>query len=78
MRDLLAAFDIPADRPADVSDGYAYLQNRTLGVELTFKTADALAHWVPPRADAADALVLVNIRVYGEGSTCVSPTRGNP
>ena len=77
LRDLLASFDLPADTPPDVSDGYAYLQNPSLGIEITFKSADELAHWVPPRAYPKDALVLINIRIYGEASETFTPFAGD-
>jgi hypothetical protein len=74
VRDLVAAFAIkgmPALKPDDLT---CFLENYTLGVELTFRVADALVVRLrdyPPRA-----LALHNIRFYGAGSRTHAPFTG--
>lgn len=63
VRKLVAAFGIDGKPVLKRGDLTAFLHNRPLGVELTFRTADALD--VPLRDYAPGALVLSNIRLYG-------------
>jgi len=66
LRDLLAALRIEGEPAFKRGDFTAFLQNRTLGVELTFGYAEGLD--VPQRDYPPDARVLRNIRFYGPGS----------
>ena len=65
LRDLLAALRIAGKPVVKRGDITAFLQNRKLGVELTFGYAEGLD--VPLRDYPPDALVLRNIRFYGPG-----------
>jgi hypothetical protein len=67
LRDLLAALRIEAKPAVKRGDVTAFLQNRKLGVELTFGYAEGLD--VPLRDYPPGALVLRNIRFYGPGSS---------
>ncbi len=67
LRDLVVAFGIKAKPVARRDDLTTFLQNRPLGVELTFRDADALD--VPMRDHPPGTLVLSNIRLYGGGSS---------
>jgi hypothetical protein len=75
LRDLVAAFRIKARPVVERGDYTAYLQNRALGIELTFRTADALD--VPLREHPSGALVLSNIRLYGPGSSTHTAFKGD-
>jgi hypothetical protein len=75
LRDALVALGVEtATRPV-LEDRYAFLFNRAQGLELTFWPPDALD--VPLRAYPADAVVLVNIRMYGEKTSRVAPFAGD-
>jgi hypothetical protein len=66
LGDLLAAFRIEGKPPVIPRDDInAHLQNRPLGVELTFSRAGARD--VPVRGVPFDTPVLSNIRLYGPG-----------
>ena len=66
LRALLAALRIEGEPAFRRGDFRAFLQNRKLGVELTFGYAEGLD--VPLRDYSPDARVLLNIRFYGPGS----------
>jgi hypothetical protein len=67
LRPLTAAFHIEGEPVLEPGDLTCFLQNRALGVELTFRAAEALK--VRLRDYPPDALVLHNIRLYGPGSS---------
>ena len=69
LRDLLAALRIEGEPAFKRGDFTAFLQNRTLGVELTFGYAEGLD--VPQRDYPPDARVLRNIRFYGPGLSLI-------
>lgn len=75
LRDLVAAFGIKAKPVARRDDLTTFLQNRALGVELTFRDADALD--VPMRDHPPGTLVLSNIRLYGPGSSTHAAFKGD-
>jgi hypothetical protein len=66
LRALLAALRIAGEPTFKHGDFTAFLQNRELGVELTFGYAEGLD--VPLRDYPPDARVLRNVRFYGPGS----------
>lgn len=75
LHDLLAAFGIKAKSLPKPNDFTAFLQNRALGVELTFRRADALD--VPLRGDLSpETLVLSSVRLYGPGSSTHKAFKG--
>jgi hypothetical protein len=74
LRPLIAAFHIEGEPVLEPGDLTCFLQNRALGVELTFRAAEALK--VRLRDYPPDALVLHNIRLYGPGSTTHAPFAG--
>jgi hypothetical protein len=75
LRDLVAAFRIAASAAVKRGDLTAYLHNRTLGIELTFRYAEALD--VPLREYPTGTLVLSNIRLYGPGSSSHATFNGD-
>ncbi|HLH88166.1 MAG TPA: hypothetical protein VKX28_06885 [Xanthobacteraceae bacterium] len=76
LRDFLAALQFPAAkaRVIPVDDYASYLQNQRLGVELTFQILARLK--VQPRSYPDGALVLMNIRLYGEKRNSFTPYAG--
>jgi hypothetical protein len=75
LRDLLAAFRIDGKPVFKRGDLTAFLHNRALGIELTFRVADALD--VPPRDPPPGAFVLSSIRLYGPGSSTHAAFKGD-
>ncbi|HMK81484.1 MAG TPA: hypothetical protein VK438_17650 [Xanthobacteraceae bacterium] len=74
LRDFAAAFGIKGFPALDPDDVTCFLQNGALGVELTFRAADALK--VRLRDYPPGALVLHNIRFYGADSRTHAPFTG--
>jgi hypothetical protein len=76
LHDLLAALRIKGKPPVIPHDDInTHLQNRALGVELTF--SDAALRDVPVPGVAAGTAVLSNIRLYGPGSRTHQPFKGD-
>jgi hypothetical protein len=74
LRDLLTAFRIKGKPVAERGDLTTHLQNRALGVELTFRYAEVLDVPLPDARDGT--LVLSNIRFYGRGIRTHAPFKG--
>jgi hypothetical protein len=74
LRSLTAALQIEGEPVLEPGDPTCFLQNSALGVELTFRAAEALE--VALRDYPPDALVLHNIRLYGPGSSTHAPFTG--
>jgi hypothetical protein len=75
LHDLLTAFRIEGKPVFKRDDLTAFLQNHVLGIELTFRLADALD--VPPREPPPGAFVLSSIRLYGPGSSTHAAFKGD-
>ena len=75
LRDLVAAFRIKGKPVVNRGDLTTYLQNRALGIDLTFRYAEVLD--VRLRDDPPGTLVLSNIRLYGPGSSSYAAFNGD-
>ena len=74
LREFVATLRITGEPRVAPDDLTTFLQNYKLGVELTFKSADALD--VRQRDYPRGAVVLHNIRFYGAGSSTHAPFTG--
>jgi hypothetical protein len=71
LTSFLAEFEITDKPKLKRGDTTAHLSNESLGVELTFRDADALR--VKTRNYPDGALVLSNVRFYGDNSSTYKP-----